>query len=59
MTHKLGLFKSSLTALIFLASCTSDCKHCDLAHEAMFSYAKEQKSKRIYLVAPEVSDFSP
>jgi hypothetical protein len=37
--------------MLFFASCTSDCKHCDLAHEAMFSYAKEQKKNGIHLQA--------
>jgi hypothetical protein len=37
--------------MLFLASCTSDCKHCDLAHEAMLSYAKEQKKNGIHLEA--------
>lgn len=51
MNYKFKSCKLILTILLFLVSCASDCKHCDLAHGAMLSYAKEQKKKGLYLEA--------
>jgi hypothetical protein len=51
MTCKFKCSQFLLIILLLLASCGSDCKHCDLAHEAMLSYAKEQKKNGIYLEA--------